>query len=52
MNPTNQSSMNALLEQLTDTLEQTDLTIQERAHFGALLGAIRVEAGIRQEVAA
>ena len=52
MNPTNQSRMNALLAQLADTLEQTDLCPVERAQYSALLDALRVEAGICQEVAA
>lgn len=52
MNPTNQSRMNALLEQLADTLEQTDLCPVERAQFAALLAALRFEASTCQEVAA
>ncbi|CAJ1765915.1 hypothetical protein ACU6QH_11500 [Aeromonas veronii] len=52
MNPTNQPKMNALLEQLADILEQTDLSRQERAQFCVLLGEMRAEVGICQEVAA
>ena len=43
MNPTNQSRMNALLEQLADTLEQTYLCPVERAQYSALLDALRKE---------
>ena len=52
MNPTNQPKMNALLEQLADILEQTDLSRKERAQFCVLLGAMRTEVGISLEVAA
>ena len=41
-----------LLDQLAEALEQTDLRPVERAQFAALLAALRVEAGICQEVAA
>ena len=41
-----------LLDQLAEALEQTDLRRVERAKFAALLAALRVEAGICQEVAA
>ena len=41
-----------LLDQLADTLEQTDLCPVERAQFAALLAALRVEASTCQEVAA
>ena len=41
-----------LLDQLADTLEQTDLFPVERAQYSALLDALRIEAGICQEVAA
>ena len=52
MNPTNQSRMNALLEQLADTLEQTYLCPVERAQYSALLNALRIEVGLCQEVLA
>lgn len=50
MNPTNQPKMNALLEQLANILEQTDLSRQERAQLCVLLGEMRTEVGICQEV--
>ena len=46
------SRLGALIEQLGNALEQTDLCPVERAQFAALLAALRVEAGICQEVAA
>ena len=50
--PTNSHRLAELLAQLADTLEQTDLCPVERAQFAALLAALRIEAGICQEVAA
>lgn len=44
------SHLNTLIEQFADTLEQTDLCCQERAQFGALLDALRIEATLCQEV--
>ena len=41
-----------LLDQLADTLEQTDLRPVERAQYSALLDALRFEASTCQEVAA
>ena len=41
-----------LLAQLATLLEQTDLCPVERAQYSALLDALRIEAGICQEVAA
>lgn len=52
MNPTHSPRLTELLDQLADTLEQTDLCPVERAQYGALLDALRVEAGICQEVLA
>jgi len=49
MNHSTPSSLEALLEQFADALEQTDLCLQERAQFSALLDALRIEAGIRME---
>ena len=46
------SRLEALLEQFADTLEQTDLCLQERAQFNALLNALRIEVGLCQEVLA
>ena len=46
------SRLGALIEQLGNALEQTDLCPVERAQFAALLAALRVEVGICQEVAA
>ena len=46
------SRLGALIEQLGNALEQTDLCPVERAQFAALLAALRIEAGICQEVAA
>lgn len=46
------SRLEALLEQFADALEQTDLCRQERAQFSALLGALRIEVGLCQEVLA
>ncbi|MFQ2635204.1 hypothetical protein ACK3ZI_10005 [Aeromonas caviae] len=46
------SRLEALLEQFADALEQTDLCLQERAQFSALLDALRVEVGLCQEVLA
>ena len=43
------SHLEALFEQFADALEQTDLCLQERAQFSALLDALRIEAGIRME---
>lgn len=42
-------TINTLLEQLSETLEQTDLSIQERAQFCALLDALRIEVGLGEE---
>ena len=50
--PTNSHRLAELLAQLADTLEQTYLCPVERAQFAALLAALRIEAGICQEVAA
>ena len=46
------SRLGALIEQLGNALEKTDLCPVERAQFAALLAALRVEAVICQEVAA
>ena len=46
------SRLEALIEQLGNALEQTDLCPVERAQFAALLAALRVEASTCQEVAA
>ena len=46
------SRLEALIEQLGNALEQTDLCPVERAQYSALLDALRFEAGICQEVAA
>jgi len=52
MNQSPPSRLEALLEQFADTLEQTDLCLQERAQFCALLDALRIEVGLCQEVLA
>lgn len=41
-----------LLDQLAEALERADLNPVERAQYSALLDALRIEAGICQEVAA
>ncbi|WP_197460128.1 hypothetical protein [Aeromonas enteropelogenes] len=46
------SRLEALIEQLANALEQTDLCPVERTQYSALLDALRVEAGACQEVAA
>ena len=46
------SRLGALIEQLGNALEKTDLCPVERAQFAALLAALRVEASTCQEVAA
>ncbi|MFM7967364.1 hypothetical protein ACF2JD_02980 [Aeromonas sp. A-5] len=46
------SRLEALLEQFADALEQTDLCLQERAQFSALLNALRIEIRLCQEVLA
>ncbi|MFL9592742.1 hypothetical protein ACKC5O_12165 [Aeromonas schubertii] len=50
MTQPNPSRLEALLEQFAEALEQTDLCRQERAHFNALLDAMRTEIGFYQEV--
>ncbi len=52
MNPTHSPRMAELLAQLATLMEQTDLGPLERAQYRALLDALRIEAGICQEVAA
>lgn len=52
MNQTHHTRMAELLAQLATLLEQTDLCPVERAQYSALLDALRIEAGICQEVAA
>ena len=52
MNPTNSHRLAELLAQLATLMEQTDLCPVERAQYSALLDALRVEAGICQEVLA
>ncbi|ELM3750818.1 hypothetical protein [Aeromonas veronii] len=52
MNPTHSPRLAELLAQLATLLEQTDLCPVERAQYSALLDALRIEAGICQEVAA
>ncbi|MEH8118829.1 hypothetical protein Q7I37_14855 [Aeromonas allosaccharophila] len=52
MNPTNSHRLAELLAQLATLMEQTDLCPVERAQYSALLDALRIEAGICQEVAA
>ncbi|MEL3925766.1 antA/AntB antirepressor family protein [Aeromonas enteropelogenes] len=42
-------TINTLLEQLSETLDQTDLSIQERAQFCALLDALRIEIALSEE---
>lgn len=49
MNQTHSPRLTELLDQLADTLEQTDLRPVERAQYSALLDALRIEAGIRME---
>ena len=44
-----QSRLGALIEQLGNALEKTDLCPVERAQYSALLDALRFEAGIRRE---
>ncbi|MGL6048920.1 hypothetical protein [Aeromonas salmonicida] len=44
--------LSTLIEQFADALEQVDLCCQERAQFGALLDALRMEANLCQEVLA
>ncbi len=43
------SRLGALIEQLGNALEKTDLCPAERAQYSALLDALRFEAGIRRE---
>lgn len=43
------SRLEALIEQLGNALEQTDLRPVERTQYSALLDALRFEAGIRRE---
>ena len=43
------SRLGALIEQLGNALEKTDLCPVERAQYSALLDALRFEAGIRRE---
>ena len=52
MNPTHSPRLAELLAQLATLMEQTDLCPVERAQYSALLDALRVEAGICQEVLA
>ena len=52
MNQIHSPRLAELLAQLATLLEQTDPFPVERAQFAALLAALRVEAGICQEVAA
>lgn len=47
---TQTSHLSTLIEQFADALEQVDLCRQERAQFGALLDALRMEATLYQEV--
>ncbi|MGU5693133.1 hypothetical protein [Aeromonas hydrophila] len=46
------SRLGALIEQLGNALEKTDLDPVERTQYNALLDALRIETGICQEVAA
>lgn len=48
MNPVYLRPLDALLDLLEALLEQTDLSIQERAQYQALLDALRSEAAICQ----
>ena len=52
MNQTHSPRLAELLAQLATLLEQTDLCLQERAQFNALLDALRIEVGLCQEVLA
>ncbi|MGE6107697.1 hypothetical protein [Aeromonas sobria] len=52
MNQTHSPRLAELLAQLATLMEQIDLCPVERAQYSALLEALRIEAGICQEVAA